>query len=759
MSKAPFRRDEIRCKNKQTSASSTPAGPQRRSLQLSMEKKRSLPPKSLLEQGLPVEELYELAKREGNAKKPIYEIHKWWARRLGHVFRSLLIAATTPRMEARPSTRSRQLLKRFYGKNNLGGLTVFDPFMGGGTSVVEALKCGARVIGVDIDPVAWFITKNEVEPFDEKVLREALSTVSKQVEARIRELYQCREPDTGNLVEVVNAFWVARFTCRGCRRTVDAHPHYRLTFRTQHEDQIVFCRECGAVHTCPLGWQSFSCQRCRTRTAILKGTARNGKLRCGHCGTERKIIDFVKKGRPAKKHLFALEYSGKDAKGEVVRRFKAADEFDRGLFRKAKKLLDGESDKLPYPRASIFETGRFDSRPVSHGYAKYEQLFNARQLYCLASIFQEILRLQDAKAREYLLLAFSDCLASNNELVSYAFGYQKATPLFAIHAYQIPQRPVEGNVWGNRHFGRGSFTRCVAKLIAGKRYAMAPFEYRYSKEGEVERIPTGESVATGVVSAANTTLLDQKSRACLLNRSSTDLGSLKARSVDLILTDPPFYNNLPYSELSDFYFQWLRLYFREHRGFSKDLVTPVTETLFVRRKTAEEHQRYLSGITSAMKECARIVKRNGMMVFTFHHKEPAAWHALSASLRATPFQITAIGPIRAEGVSGFHSYSGTPKWDAVICCRLKPRPAPYPVGGSLRPLLAGIGGSEKRWNKRFRKMNLPWNDADRASFAYALALKEIVNRKLDDRDGRRLFVELNKQYQQSRIHATIPKTA
>ena len=133
---------------------------------------------------------------------------------------------------------------------------------------------------------------------------------------------------------------------------------------------------------------------------ILKGTTRNGTVRCGRCSNERQIIDFVKKGRPAKKHLFALEYSAKDEKGKIVRRFKSADEFDRREFRKAKQLLERECDKRPYPRASIFEAGRFDSRPISHGYSRYEQLFNARQLYCLALLFQEILRLEDAKARE-----------------------------------------------------------------------------------------------------------------------------------------------------------------------------------------------------------------------------------------------------------------------------------------------------------------------------------------------------------------------
>jgi len=74
------------------------------------------------------------------------------------------------------------------------------------------------------------------------------------------------------------------------------------------------------------------------------------------------------------------------------------------------------------------------------------------------------------------------------------------------------------------------------------------------------------------------------------------------------------------------------------------------------------------------------------------------------------------------------------------------RPAPCHAGGSLQQLLARIEGSEKRWEKPFRKMTIPWNDADRASLAFALSLREIVNRKLDDRAGRMLLVEVCKQY-------------
>src|SRR5206468_3044872 len=153
---------------------------------------------TLLEVGLPFLELYELARREGNAKKPIYELHKWWARRLGSVFRALLIAATTPgSTRDTPRRKVERLFQQFYQRRDLTGLVVLDPFMGGGTSIVEALKRGARVIGVDVDPVAWFIAKKQVEPFALRRLTAAYQRIADAVETDIRRLYQTFDPETG----------------------------------------------------------------------------------------------------------------------------------------------------------------------------------------------------------------------------------------------------------------------------------------------------------------------------------------------------------------------------------------------------------------------------------------------------------------------------------------------------------------------------------------------------------------------------------
>src|ERR1700741_4679890 len=100
---------------------------------------------------LPVEELAVLARREGRRPVPIYHAHRWFARRFSSAFRAILVACRLP-----PDA---DFWKPFYEGLDCSGLPVLDPFVGGGTSVVEAARLGASTIGVDIDPVACAITR------------------------------------------------------------------------------------------------------------------------------------------------------------------------------------------------------------------------------------------------------------------------------------------------------------------------------------------------------------------------------------------------------------------------------------------------------------------------------------------------------------------------------------------------------------------------------------------------------------------------
>ncbi len=109
----------------------------------------AFPEGTLLEAGkVPIAEIAELALREGQCTNPIYRVHRWFARRLGSQFRAIQTG-----LSLKPEEADR-FWDLYLGDLSLDGAVVLDPFVGGGTSLVEAGRCGARVIGYDIDPVA-----------------------------------------------------------------------------------------------------------------------------------------------------------------------------------------------------------------------------------------------------------------------------------------------------------------------------------------------------------------------------------------------------------------------------------------------------------------------------------------------------------------------------------------------------------------------------------------------------------------------------
>lgn len=683
---------------------------------------------------LPIEWLYGLALCEGNSKKPIYRIHKWWARRLGSVFRMLLLLAVKPN-----PWQIGQIIDDFYSKHDQANLVVLDPFMGGGTSIIEASKFGARTIGVEIDPVAWFVTKKEIEPCPVGEVKKAVEYLENSVGKEIQSYYLTQTPD-GQMVPAIYFFWVDQIICPNCGLPFEAHPHYQLALDKKSAQQTVFCRKCHAVETISLSQTSFTCSGCGSTTEIERGTIKRGRFTCPGCKHSDLVVSVIKAGQPLPKQLFAVEYETKNPKGEPSRSYKAADVGDIELFKKAERMFHELENVLPFPRAEIPTEKRNDPRPISHGYRYYHQLFNSRQLLCLSLLWRKIIGIKDDQVREYLMIAFSDSLSSNNLLCSYAFGYQKLTPLFGLHAFNVVNRPVENNVWGT-YYGRGSFLKCVNKMLIGKEYADQPYELKYYN-GKPTRVFTGERV-TAKVTFSFEEWRRGDAQSLLINRSSTELGYLEAGSVDLVLTDPPYYNNLSYSELSDFFYVWLRDYLPADGHGWNDETTPYQRALYVAENDDPSHQRFTKDLTEIFMHCKRALKADGLMVFTFHHRDLNAWKALAISLWKAGFEITNNFPVRSEGRSGFHSTSGTIKWDAVLVCRQR-KTIEVSRGNDKQSFLSSLKSDQIVWESRLKEAKVEFQWIDSLSLGYAIAMRQAIARSATQEDILEFLSEANK---------------
>lgn len=364
-----------------------------------------------------------MAMSEGNAKRPVYQMHKWWARRLGSVFRALILGAF-----AKAEESDVEMWRRFIGGSDLGARVILDPFMGGGTGVVEAIRLGCRVIGVDINPVAWFITKKEIEPVDLADLDAAYRHLEETAGQRIKKYYHTRCP-SGHEAAVMYFFWVKVAECPRCGQEVQLFPNYELS-RRDHVN-VVFCPQCLSIIETKGHHHQTVCPECQTVFDPRKGVAGRGIYRCPGCGYKEKLLDAVaRQGGPLEMRLHALEgYCS-----TCGRFFKRVDEADLALWEEAKAECAARWDDLLIPRQKIPTEGRSDPRPVNHGYIYFWQMFNERQLLSLSILLEEILKLPDPSVRELMLLAFSDCLESNNIFCKYEISYHKVSVLFGLHA-------------------------------------------------------------------------------------------------------------------------------------------------------------------------------------------------------------------------------------------------------------------------------------------------------------------------------------
>ena len=336
-----------------------------------------------IEHDFPIEELNKIAQKEGNAKKPIYQMHKWWARRLGSVFRMLILATF-----AEDDVDKFELWRRFRSRNQLlvededgrkRPPIVLDPFMGGGTTIVEALRLGCKVIGVDLNPVAWFVTKKEIEPVDLDALDAAFKRLERTVAPKILRYYKTTCP-LGHDADVMYVFWVKKVKCVGCGREVRLFPSYRLA--TKKGVHTVFCPGCYHIFQVDDLNEEAECPECSHRFVPSKGVTERGKYTCPHCGQKEPILDAVRRGEgPPEAEMFAIEYYCPTCERESkawsgpaednpyhYRGYKPADEYDHALFAEAKAEFERRKDELLFPRQPIPTEGRSDPRPVNYGY-------------------------------------------------------------------------------------------------------------------------------------------------------------------------------------------------------------------------------------------------------------------------------------------------------------------------------------------------------------------------------------------------------
>lgn len=645
-----------------------------------------IPEQNLLEAGaLPYGDLVSFATREGRRPRPIYQIHKWFARRLGCSFRAVLVGAV--------SKSTADFWRAYYQTANLQGLTVLDPFVGGGTSVVEAARLGASAIGVDVDPIACAVTTAELTAANLENLLPTLRSLQERVGKGLAPLYAVQGPDDTQLT-AVHYFWVQVVACPSCKKVGEAHPNYVLA-EEAGQKRWAFCQKCHEPHALETTQKSFCCASCKTKTVLDAAPVHNGTYTCPHC---KERTPLIKVGRdteePPSWRLFAIEATPRTTGRPVPmkeRIFLRATVAHQQALKRASEILrqelKGDPDFLP--SHAIEGKHRSDTRLTDYGYRQWSQLFNDRQLLHLGRLAREIKKLPEDQCRA-IGLAFSNHLTTNCMLTSYAAGWRRLTPLFSIRAFRHVPRPVELNPW-LEGTGRGTFPNAIRQVLRASAFAKAPKEP--ARGGGFRDVkPVAPTAAPRVLSG-----------------NARELSDVESNSVDMVLTDPPYFDNITYSELADFFQPWL-----EHMGLVPKAAkrrSLVKGALRAQRNNEESIEEFASSLGEAFCEVHRVLKPQGLLAFTFRHSTPEGWLAMAKALARSGLKPVQVLPMPGEAGTGLHKHDGTSLWDAVLVFRKLPTMNPTEI--LSKEQFAAARANVRRWRDRFRRQDrLPFNDAD-----------------------------------------------
>lgn len=591
---------------------------------------------SAIEDGFPFEQLSDVAEVESWRKevyRPVYHQHKWWAQRLGSVFRAAILGAATP--------KGSSIMELFHQPVKLGAPVIFDPFMGSGTTIGEAHKLGCTVIGRDINPVAYRCAKASLERVSRARVISLFAELEDSVGATLGKLYEGLD-SRGEKCSVLYFFWVKYLPCPGCNADVElfgSRIFASHAYPKRFPEVQVSCPGCGDVFESTYTASETRCPSCKLTFDPQTGPARGAGCRCSQCGTEFQIARTAKAlGRPPEHRMYAKLVLRRDGSKEYLR----IDEHDRRLFESARKRLRELAPRLPDTRIAA---GYNTKQVLNYGYTTWDQMFNERQLLGLTLLARGICALPAGSERDALMLLFSGVLEFNNMFASYkGEGTGAVRHMFSHHVLKPERTPLEANIWGTPKSSGSFSTLFKSRLLRALEYKDAPFEVAVTRrDGKLSGSKVfGLSAPMGAVVVSKYPEGGLQPAAAYLSCGDSANTDLPSRSVDYVVTDPPFFDNVHYSELADFFYAWQRIYFTED-GASSRATTRRPEEV-----QDTDAGSFSAKLRSVFEECHRVLKPDGLLVFSYHHSRDDGWSSVAQSVIGAGFTFVQAQPVKAE---------------------------------------------------------------------------------------------------------------
>ena len=676
----------------------------------------------LIERWLPIAEIGEESTRERRsmtALPPTYYLHVWWARRPLVASRAAVLASLLPEDADRDKflhvlgihgdpVRTRHQLdtakrdncdlgpnpygyKRAfaYSPNEddrlwvesatgqaLDTVIVVDPTSGGGSIPIEITRLGFGASANDLNPVAALILTATIEwprAIGSGLLTE-FEDVAQEFVRRAEPKYQQVFPPEAEDTRVEGYLWARTISCPYCDGLVPLSPNWRLA---SDGTGIKLCPDRANGPGTPGRVCTFEIvQRADEQSP---GTVARGKGQCPwpDCG---RVIDGDEIKSQARvggmgEQLFAVAHkrrietttkAGKRGRDKWVRGYRAPRPKDDNSLdiqaKLAEKLPEWEAlDIVPTERIA---DGNKTSEPLRYGMERWCDLFSPRQLLCHGTsveVFREMLeadrvagRLDDLRkaAYTYLALSLDKLLNYNSRMTRWIVPRGVIASTFDRHDFAF--------VWSYAE---------MAPLVTGAGYDWAIQQTAKCIKELIALIHPETATEGPLFDEANPKAAKQSGNAAppspvtITCKSGDSLDHLADGSVDAVVMDPPYYDNVMYAELSDFFYIWLKrtagyvypdLFRRQLTDKENEAVANPAKFSGEKGARALAGRDYQERMAAIFAECRRVLKPNGIMTLMFTHKATGAWDALTTGLMEAGFAITASWPINTEAGGSLH---------------------------------------------------------------------------------------------------------
>lgn len=591
---------------------------------------------------------------------------------------------------------------------------VVDPFAGGGSIPLEALRLGCEAFASDLNPVACFILKTLLEdiPRHGAALAEELRNAGARIKAEAeRELSKFYPADSDG-ARPIAYLWARTVRCESaanCGAEIPLVRSFWLSKKANRRRALRYEVQRGKGGVPQIGFEVFTP---KTDRDVPAGTVTRARARCLACGTpldpERvraqlaaqhggADVEFDARGRRTAGATLLAVVTLKES--EQGRRYRVADERDYETVFKARRALKRKATEQlpngvsPVPDEPLPAIGTLGFRVQRYGMLHWGDLFSSRQKLSLVTLSQIIRESDfDTDVKEALALLLNRVVNRSSSLASWRYqaDQEKVEHTFVRQALPVVWDFAEAVVTSD---STGSFMDGLGVLAQGVQGISAVT----TSSGQVQQ-----------ADACDSPLPDQ---------SST-----------VWLTDPPYYDAVPYSDLSDFFYVWLKRVLPDHpllinRFEPINPLTPKTREI-VQDETKlfdglpKDRSFFESRMAQAFAEGRRVLREDGIGCVVFAHKTTEGWEALLSGMLQAGWTITASWPIATEMGARLRARESAALATSVhLVCR--PRPDDAGVG-DWADVLAEMQQRVRQWMPRLIDEGIRGADAIFACFGPAM---------------------------------------